>query len=145
MTEKHDSLAELLREKIRTFRHFFSLTVSLKEMLEKEDMPRIRDLLRQRREDMTRINGLDSKILTLRRQDAPGLFPHLERRLGSLFLELEEAVKAAVRMDKECTAGALSRLEGLRAELAVLCASQQGFRGYGERPSQRPRFLDVKT
>ncbi len=145
MTEKHDSLAELLKEKIRIFRNFLSLTASLKEMIERENTPRIRDLLRQRREDIVRIDRLDGRIRTLRRKDSPGLFPNMERRLGSLFLELEEAVKAAVRMDKECTEGALGRLEGLRADLAVLCAGRQGFRGYGEKPSQRPRFLDVKT
>lgn len=145
MTEKSDILAELLKEEIRLFRNFLSLTESLKEMLKRGDPFRIGDILRKRRGSIDRIDRLDGRIRELKRDDAPGRFPALERRLGSLFLELEEVMKAAVRMDRECTEGARKRLESIRAELSALSAGRQGFRGGLDRSARRPRFLDVKT
>jgi hypothetical protein len=143
--EKRDGLCELIKEKILLFRKFLSLSESMKEMLEKENMIRIRVLLRQRQDHMNRIDRLDVRIKTWKNEDQKGPSPNMEKRLLSLLKELEEIIKKAIRADEDCADLALSRIEGLRTDLVRVSAGKQGVSGYRGKAQQKPRFLDMRT
>jgi len=143
--EKRDGLCELLKEKILLFRNFLSLSESLKEMLEKENMTRIRALLRQRQDHISRIDRLDARISNWRNEDAKGPSPTMEKRLLSLLKELEEIIKKAIRSDEVCAELAFSRIDDLRADVVRIGAGRQGFKGYQGKLQQKQRFLDVRT
>jgi hypothetical protein len=144
-SEKQDGLCGLIREKILLFKNFLSLSKSLKEMLEEENMARIRILLRQRQDYINRIDRLDARIRNRKNLDMKAPGQHMEKRLLSLVKELEEITGKTMRVDKDCADLAFSRIEGIRAGLIRIRAGRQGFKGYTGKPLQRPRFLDLST
>lgn len=132
----------LLRKKSKTLEEFLSLTRSLRERVEAQDLEAVNLLLDRRRESMRNLRGIDEH---LQRARPPSLSagPPAEH-LRPVWQRITRCLHEAAGLDRECTGRMETWHESLREELLRLRRGAKAARRYAPRAAQHPRFLDLR-
>lgn len=139
-------LSRLLKKKIEIFQKFASLTVNLRNSLEKDDIALIDQLAVKRQALMDQVDKLDSSLNPMLSSLNISSLTRQERDLlKSLFKELELVVILAHENDAACTLVAKSRIDNICGEMSRLEQCRKGINGYAPRTAKQPRFLDIKS
>ncbi len=133
---------EILEEKVKALKEYFSITQTLRDRIETEDLEEMRILL-GRREDLIRI--IDRMNADQANCGAefllPSDFPEHHRLLRERARELLEKTAA---VESECLSRVAALRDKIREELRGKSGGLKVMHTYGGRTSSSPRFMDVK-
>jgi hypothetical protein len=140
-----EELSAVLRQKLKAYEEFQSVTGLLQTALESDEMNEVLRCIKRREELMRDIEGLDLCIARHGRLAPPDQRQAINRLLADSSGKLGEKLERIFMADRDCTAIAARKHEEMRRELAVIRHQREGVHGYALKSDRAPRFLNVRT
>lgn len=140
-------ITRCLEEKIGALKEYLSLTESLKEKLDIQEMNEAKALLAKRKDLISFIDGLNEKISKIQSGRPLGkknLSRDLQDRMDSLFETVRELLKKISALDKACQTQMIACQQETKNELSNMRDGLTILHNYIPKPSLAPRFMDVQ-
>jgi len=139
-------LLELLKTKLNDFKSFLSATALLKDAVDLQEMEKIEPLIAKRENCIKVINGIDSRINTIRNSisDLPG---EAIEKIKTLTKAINTIAVEATHMNKEFEMMLILHRDNTKKQLSKICQSRNGVKGYAvvARGGNKSKFLDVTS
>ena len=124
---------------------FLEATLRLQQALENDEPAAVERLLACREGLMRDIDGMN-RLIGRRNRGGQGVRGGAPAGPGEkLPAQILKRLHQIIAANQACDAVAARRCEETRQELTALRQAAKGFQGYGQRPGQLPKFLDVQT
>jgi hypothetical protein len=140
-------ICEYMGKKLDALRIFYSVTESIKKILDSGDVDDIDRLILERQKCMDTIGRIDDYIVKIRNDNPAYLSsrPDKTKALRKILNgKIEKTLKEICALDKENSMTAASHHDAVRQELLKMIHNRHGLHGYRDNNTQKPRFLDMK-
>lgn len=140
-------ICECMEKKLDALSIFYSVTASIKKILDSGDVVDIDSLFQERQKCIDIIDRIDTYIVKIRNDNPTYLSsrPDRTKTLRKVLNgKIEKTLKEIFALDKENSMIADSHRDAVRQELLKIIHNRHGFHGYRDNISQKPRFLDMK-
>jgi predicted DNA-binding protein YlxM (UPF0122 family) len=143
------NLCDLLEKKLEAFQDFLSLTLSLKEISETNDMDQIGKLLKKRDHYINAIDEIDGRIDTLESNTssiASMVSDEIREKIDVIIQAIKKTAEKAQSLTTEIEAPLVIQHDTVRRQLLTTNHARDGVKGYilKEYGKNQPRFLDTK-
>jgi hypothetical protein len=142
-------LFNLLEHKLDAFEDFLSVTMSLKDICETNDMDHIERLLEIRDHYINWIDRIDRQINIVKRDTSPiaSMVSDVENEKISIIAKtISKTAEKAGMLNNEIEATLMIHHKKLKKQLLTTNNARNGVKGYilNDHGKKQPRFLDTK-
>ena len=139
---------ELLERKLSVFKRYLSVTLEMKQVLERDPDDGLDPLISKRQRCINTINTIDRDLDGIGGKLRSGIekvSSKVMERIGRYINRIEAVIKTITPLERELVTLASMESDTREAALLKLRQTRKATEGYGGHDGGRARFLDMKS